>query len=108
MSKEQRCAEQMYELVRSYRTRTKTKTAFCQEHGIKPSTLSYWVTRYNRSEGKEKQPPLFTPVRYTAPSSGPIPPGCITVRLCCGIELSLPDSALSEAAAAFIRLLARQ
>lgn len=43
-----RTREEMFPLVERYLEREHTKKAFCAEHGVPESTLTYWVSKYRR------------------------------------------------------------
>jgi transposase-like protein len=62
----------MFDLVESYRSGSENQKDFCQHHGIKQSTFSYWVTRYKKSQANNKESSSFIRINATktlAPSS---------------------------------------
>lgn len=56
--------EAMFELVETYQAGSEIKSSFCARHGIKVSTFSYWITRYNRHHKTEE--PCSSFVRYSS------------------------------------------
>lgn len=44
-----RSSEEMFPLVESYRSGEMNRSDFCEAHGISPSTLNYWQSKYLRS-----------------------------------------------------------
>jgi hypothetical protein len=46
----QRKPSEMYPIVESYMRSDQSREAFCQEAGISVSALSYWQTKYRKSQ----------------------------------------------------------
>jgi transposase-like protein len=103
MSTTHRSEREMFAMVEAYRKRNTTQSAFCTENDIKPSTLSYWITRYNKKHNQSETPPLFKSVR----PSGFSATERLSVYLPSGIHVSLSVSALNEPCASFIKALAK-
>ena len=53
MSRSMRTAAEMFPLVEAYRGRELTKKAFCAQHGMPESVLTYWIAKYHREQATE-------------------------------------------------------
>lgn len=53
----------MFNLVETYRAGSEIKSEFCARHGIKVSTFSYWITRYNQHYMQSESRSSF--IRYS-------------------------------------------
>ena len=53
MTQARRTAREMYPLVQRYLEGHKTQKAFCAEHAISTSVLSYWLAKYRRETAQK-------------------------------------------------------
>ena len=62
--------EERQKIVEEYIQSGKSQTVFAPEYGIKPNTLSAWVTKYKSAEAcqADEKAPIFT-VRVRKPNN---------------------------------------
>ena len=87
-----------FALVIEWEQCKESQEAFCQRHGIKVPTFSYWRTQYLAKKASQQKPKAFVPViPDTAARAMKLKPiECIQILLPNGIKLQLPLTMASK------------
>jgi transposase-like protein len=56
----------MFKLVKSFLDSDKSQKKFCAEHGLSPSTFSYWVRKWKQEQ--QAPAPAFVQIEQATPN----------------------------------------
>ena len=94
MNKQKKSSE-MYPLVKSYLSYAGKKEDFCRKNNVAKSTLSYWITKYRKSQSKDTEHSGFvklTPITNVSHSLSIVFPNGIHIY---GPGIGSPDDFVS-------------